>query len=99
MPDFLQQKTHFDYHSLNAEECLNMLSEDEIATLINHKTDIEFKAGETIIKRGVLVSNILYVNEGLVKLEFVNDNKWSTLTMVHPHSFIGLICCFAYKIL
>lgn len=97
MLDFLQKKTHFDYNSLNAEECLNMLTEDEKATLVNNKSDIEFKKGETIVKRGVLVSNILYMTEGLVKLEFVNDNKWSTLAIVQPNSFIGLICCFAYK--
>jgi len=97
MPDFLKEKTHFDYDFLDAKECLNMLSEDEKEDLIHHKTDIEFSAGETIIKRGVAVSNVLYVTEGLVKLEIINDNKLSTIAIVEPHCFIGIVCCFAFK--
>jgi CRP-like cAMP-binding protein len=97
MPNFLKEKTQFDYDFLNAEECLNQLTDFEKSELINNKTDLEFKAGEIIIKRGVVANSVLYVNEGLVKLEFVNDNKVSTLGIVQPHSFIGIICCFAFK--
>lgn len=97
MPDFLREKTQLEYDFLNAKECLNMLSDDEKEILVQHKTDLEFKAGETIVKRGAVVSNLLYVTEGLVKLEVVNDNKVSTLGLVQSHSFVGLICCFAFK--
>lgn len=97
MPDFLKEKTHFDYDFLNAKECLNILSDVEKEDLVNNKTDIEFSAGETIIKRGVIVSNVLYITEGLVRLEIINDNKLSTIAIVEPHCFIGIVCCFAFK--
>jgi CRP-like cAMP-binding protein len=97
MPDFLQEKNQLEFGFLNAKECLNVLTETEKEILVKHKTDLEFNVGETIVKRGVVVRNLLYVTEGLVKLEFVNDNKVSTLGLVHSHSFVGLICCFAFK--
>ncbi|NLP56917.1 Crp/Fnr family transcriptional regulator [Lutibacter sp. B1] len=97
MPYFLNKKSHFDYEFLNAKECLNILTEDEKNELVKHKTDIVFEAGETIIKRGLLANSILYLNEGLVKLDFINNDKPSTLSLIKPHSFIGIICCFAFK--
>lgn len=97
MPYFLEEKTHFDYDFLNAQECLNFLTDDEKNELVNNKTDIDFSAGETIVKRGVLVGNVLYVSEGLVKIEMVNDNKLFTIGIIQPHCFIGIICCFAFK--
>ena len=97
MSDFLDKKSRIDFDFLDAKECLNILSDEEKIELVDNKTDLVFEAGETIIKRGILVSNILYLNEGLVKLEVVNDNKLSTIGLIQSHSFIGIICCFAFK--
>lgn len=97
MPDFLKKEYKFDYNFLDAKECLNQLTIKEKEELIKHKTDIEFEPGETIIKRGLLVSNILYLIDGLVKLEIINDGKPCTVGLIQSHSFIGIICCFAFK--
>lgn len=97
MPYFLEEKTDFDYDFLNAIACLNILTDDEKIEMVNNKTDIDFSAGETIVKRGVLVSNVLFVSEGLVKIEMLNDNKLFTIGIIQPHCFIGIICCFAFK--
>ncbi len=97
MPDFLAKKSKLNYEFLNAQECLNILTDDEKQELVNNKTDIVFEAGETIIKRGALANNILYITEGLVKLEIINDSKPFTLVLTQSHSFIGIVCCFAFK--
>lgn len=97
MPYFLNKKSSIDFDFLDAEECLNILSDKEKKELVDNKTDLVFEAGEIIVKRGILVSNILYLNKGLVKLDIVNDNKLSTVGLIQPHSFIGIICCFAFK--
>ena len=97
MPYFIEEETHFDYDFLNAIACLNYLTDDEKNELVNNKTDINFSAGETIVKRGVLVSNVLFVTKGLVKIEMVNDKKLFTIGIVEPNCFIGIICCFAFK--
>lgn len=97
MPDFLNTETQFNLDYLDAKECLNILTNEEKQELVNNKNDVEFEAGETIIKRGLAVSNILYLINGLVKLEIINDGKPSTIAIVESHSFIGIICCFAFK--
>ncbi len=97
MPDFLTQKSNLDYEFLNAMECLNILNDDEKQELIDNKTDIEFEAGEIIIKRGALANNVLYITEGLVKLEIINNSKPFTVGLTQSHSFIGIVCCFAFK--
>jgi len=97
MLDFLNKKSSLGFEFLNAEECLNILTHDEKNELVENKTDLVFKAGETIVKRGILVSSILYLKEGLVKLEVKNNGKSSTVGLIQSQSFIGIICCFAFK--
>jgi len=97
MPDFLTQKSNLSYDFLNAKACLNVLTENEKQELVDNKTDIEFEAGEIIIKRGALANNVLYITEGLVKLEILNDSKPYTVGLAQSHSFIGIVCCFAFK--
>ena len=65
--------------------------------LVKNKTDIDFSAGETIVERGVIISNVLYISKGLVKIEITNDNKLFTMGIIHPQCFIGIICCFAFN--
>lgn len=97
MSDFLAKKSKLNYEFLNAQECLDILTDDEKQELVNYKTDILFEAGETVVKRGALANNILYVTEGLVSLEIINDSKPFTIGMTQSHSFIGIVCCFAFK--
>ncbi len=97
MPDFLTQKSNLSFEFLDAQECLKILTDDEKQELVDNKTDIEFEAGEIIIKRGALANNILYITDGLVKLEIINDSKPYTVGLTQSHSFIGIVCCFAFK--
>jgi len=97
MADFLNKKSSLGFEFLNAEKCLDILTSDEKNELVENKSDLIFEAGETIVKRGILVSNILYLTEGLVKLEVENNGKSSTVGLIQSQSFIGIICCFAFK--
>lgn len=80
---------------VSAEMCFDVLTDDEKNELINSKKVVEFKAGETIIKRGFGVSDIMFLEEGLVKLDILNDSHTSTVDLVAPKSFIGIVCTFA----
>ena len=97
MPDFLQKESCFNQKILDAQGCLNKLTDEEKVLLVNTKHDIEFQPGESIVKRGMLVNNVLYLTEGLAKLELENDNKSATVALINSHSFIGIVCCFAFE--
>ncbi len=80
---------------ITAEQCFEVLTDAEKKELLNNKIEIKFEAGETIIKRGFAASNILYLEEGLAKLDIITDKHTSTVNLVAPKSFIGIICTFA----
>lgn len=80
---------------ISADDCLEVLTEDEKKELFDNKIEIDFEAGETIIKRGFTASNILYLEKGLAKLDIVTDNHTSTVNLVPTNSFVGIICTFA----
>lgn len=96
MPHFLEEENGFNYSFLDAEECLNKLTAIEQNELIKIKNEVEFKAGETIVRRGMSVKDVLYLIDGLVKIEIINDAKTYTIGIINSHSFIGIICCFAF---
>lgn len=78
-----------------AKQCLEVLTDDEKQELFDNKIEVEFKAGETIVKKGFVASNILFLEKGLAKLDVISDNHTSTVNIVAPQSFVGLICTFA----
>lgn len=83
-------------HAVSAEDCLNALTDVQKEKLIKNKSELEFEAGETIIKQGFVASNILFVEEGLARLDIMNDGQRSTVSLVAPKSFVGINCTFAY---
>jgi len=92
---FSKSNKNHPINFITAEECLNALTDDEKNELLENKLEIEFEAGETIIKKGLVASNIMYIEEGLAKLDIQTDSHLSTVSLVAPKSFIGIVCTFA----
>lgn len=80
---------------ISAEDCIEVLTNEQKKELFENKIEIEFEPGETIIKRGFTASNILFLDQGLAKLDIVTDNQASTVSLVPSKSFVGIICTFA----
>ena len=58
------------------------------------KVHINYKKGETIIKEGSRVSNILYVLDGLVKVYIEGPDKNIIIKLLKPGDFLGLTSLF-----
>lgn len=80
---------------ISAKGLLEFLTDKEREELLENKMVVEFDAGETIIKEGFVASNIMYVDEGLVKLDVSTGRQISTVSLMSSDSFIGIICTFA----
>lgn len=80
---------------VTAEYCFAALTDAERAEWQNAKTEIHFEAGETIIKQGFVASNIMFLEEGLAKLDIDTDGRLTTIGLIAPFSFIGIVCTFA----
>lgn len=92
--NFKGNSANKEAETITAKMCFDVLTEEQKAELINNKVEVEFKAGETILKRGFVVSSIIFLEEGLVKLDILNDGHIATVALVAPKSFVGITCTF-----
>lgn len=97
LDSFINDNKSLEDKLITAEECLEYLSDAEKIELLNSKIEVEFAAGETIIKKGFVASNIMYIESGLAKLDINNGSHVSTINLMAPKSFIGIICTFASR--
>lgn len=58
------------------------------------KTHISYKRGETIIKEGTRVTDILYVIDGIAKVYIEGPDKNIIIKLIIPNDFIGLTSLF-----
>jgi CRP/FNR family transcriptional regulator len=58
------------------------------------KTQINYSKGETIIKEGTPVANILYVIDGLIKVYIEGPEKNIIIKLLKSNDFIGLTSLF-----
>lgn len=69
--------------------CFNSLTEDELGLIDRNKTEIRYAKGETIIKQGTKATNILYLREGLVKLNMNNGENNLIINIKSENHFIA----------
>ncbi len=79
---------------VSAVGLLEFLTEEEKVELIENRVEVEFAAGETIIREGFVAGNIMYIDEGLVKLNVNSGKNTATVRLLSSESFIGIICTF-----
>ncbi len=97
MLNYLRIKSEAYSNYVTARECIDALTIEQQEVLKNNTTILAFKKGETIIKQGFVASHVLYLEQGIAKLDVTNDQKTSTVKLLSDGSFIGIICSFACK--
>lgn len=80
---------------VSAVKLMEFLTVEEREELADDRVEVEFAAGETIIREGFVAGNILFIDEGLVKLNVNSGRNTSTVCLITSKSFIGIICTFA----
>jgi len=74
--------------------CFDLLSDDEKAFVEQNSVEITYKKGETICKQGTFASNIILLEEGLVKSYIEGNPRNLILTITPPGRMIGLPSIF-----
>lgn len=70
--------------------CFNVLTEEEHDYLFSNSVLIKFAAKESIFKQGGMVSSILVVESGLVKVFIEDENNVLVLKIITPGKMVGL---------
>ena len=94
---YQENRNSLGIESVSANDCYDALTTAEKEMVENSTTILSFAKGETIIKQGFVATHVLYVEQGLVRLDVTNDHKSSTVGLLGKESFVGIICSFACK--
>ena len=73
------------------------LKNEELEELIGSSVVLDYKKNDVIIKQGSLATQILVLEEGMVKLNFEERGKVTTFGFGTKGDFIGLMCSFVKK--
>lgn len=74
-----------------------LLKEEELSELTGSSVVLEYEKYDVIIKQGSLASQIMILEEGMVKLNFRESGKDTTFGFGTKGDFIGLMCSFVKK--
>jgi CRP-like cAMP-binding protein len=76
-------KTHF-----------SALSEEQLGVVDKNRTELIYKKGENLCKQGAFISNVIFIQSGLVKLYVENNDSTAIIFLKGGGSFIGLSSLF-----
>jgi CRP/FNR family transcriptional regulator len=76
------------------DSCFFMQTEKELEFHKKIKKHITFKKGETIVKEGTQVGDILYIIDGLVKVYIEGSDKNIIIKILKANEFIGFTSLF-----
>ena len=76
---------------------MELLTDNERIKVMSESTLLNYEKGETIIKQGTLASQILFVEDGIAKLNFESGGRDTTFSFATNGDFIGLMCSFVKK--
>ncbi|MDP3398731.1 MAG: Crp/Fnr family transcriptional regulator [Bacteroidales bacterium] len=83
--------------NIKVNDWMETLSANERSRMLDASETLSYKRGETIIKQGTLASQILFVENGIAKLNFQTGDRDTTFSFATNGDFIGLMCSFVKK--
>lgn len=88
----MESKVKLTSCSINPRICkgFSMLTDEEMDYLEQNAVRVTFKRGENICKQGVMVSTVMYVEKGLVKVYMDDGSNTLVLKMIPDNNMLGL---------
>ena len=71
-------------------EPFQKLTDEQMLKVDEHRSELYFKKGELMSKRGMLMSHIFYLRTGFAKLYLDNDGELTIVGIAKPGTFIGI---------
>lgn len=79
---------------LSENACFELLTQEQSELIESSSVEVMYKKGETICKQGTFASNIIMLEEGLVKSYIEGNPRNLILTITPPGRLIGLPSIF-----
>ena len=75
---------------LNTFEGFEKMLEEAVGESVRKKSQIRFKKNETLIKQGVIVNHMMFIKNGIVKLEYETETGTVLLDVIRGESMVCL---------
>ena len=82
---------------ITLNDCFSELSKEDMNYLRENSNVLHYKKSEMIIRQNFSASHLYLLEKGLVNLSVFDDHKISTVKLITPDNFIGIMCSFASK--
>lgn len=82
---------------ITLNDCFSELCKEDINYLRENSNVLPYKKGEMIVRQNFSASHLYLLEKGLVNLSVFDDHKISTVKLITPDNFIGIMCSFASK--
>lgn len=78
----------------NYGDYFGMLTQEELSLLEESSVVVDYKKGEHVCKQGTFASNIIFIEQGLVKMFIENNTNSLTLKIIPKNNLVGLTTLF-----
>ena len=85
-----------EYIKIDCKDCkikskpFQQLTNEQMHRVDERRSELTYKKGELLSKQGMLMSHIIYVRKGFVKLYLENEGEVTILSIAKPGTFIGV---------
>ena len=69
-----------------------------MARVDERRAELTYKKGELLSKQGTLMSHVIYIRKGFVKLYLENDGEITILSIAKPGTFIGIQALYGEQV-
>ncbi len=85
---------------INKSSCFKQLDDSQLELSNNHRVQLDFKQGETILKQGSFANHIYFIKKGLVKvyMEIPHSEKNLVINLLPTGNLIGLPSLYGNKV-
>jgi len=74
------------------------LTEEQIHRVDERRVELTYKKGELLSKQGTLMSHVIFIRKGFVKLYLENDGEITILSIAKPGTFIGVQALYGEQV-
>ena len=93
-----------EYIKIDCKDCkikskpFQQLTEEQMNRVDERRAELSYKKGELLSKQGTLMSHIIYIRKGFVKLYLENDGERTILSIAKPGTFIGIQALYGEQV-
>lgn len=74
------------------------LTEEQMHRVDERRVELNYKKGELLSKQGTLMSHVIFVRKGFVKLYLENEGEVTILSIAKPGTFIGIQALYGEQV-